>query len=171
MNDGKAIGIIMTYNCSHLLEDAYSRIPKESLQGLIIVDDHSKDWEKTQSIAQRLGVPFFTHEHMGYGGNLRYGLTKAMEMGAAYMVEIHGDGQFDPLDIPKLLLPVIQGRADFTTCSRFKDKTLTPKMPKAKLWGNALVANIISFIIGKRIYDASCGFRAYSREALLRLNL
>jgi len=170
MNDGKAIGIIMTYNCSHLLEDAYSRIPKESLQGLIIVDDHSKDWEKTQSIAQRLGVPFFTHEHMGYGGNLRYGLTKAMEMGAAYMVEIHGDGQFDPSVIPVALQKIREGY-DFVLGSRFINmlQPLRDGMPLIRYCANVVLSFIDRLILRIPLTELNTGFRVYSKNLVQTL--
>jgi len=170
----KLIILIPALNEERTIISVIQRIPKQippfEAVEIIVVDDGSND--QTAVLAREAGAKVIKHQrNKGVGAAFRTGTAAVLEIGADAMVNMDGDGQFDPLDIPKLLLPVIQGRADFTTCSRFKDKTLTPKMPKAKLWGNALVANIISFIIGKRIYDASCGFRAYSREALLRLNL
>lgn len=169
---GKAIGIIMTYNCSHLLEDAYSRIPKESLQGIIIVDDHSKDWEKTQSIAQQLGIPFFTHEHLGYGGNLRYGLAKAMEMGADYMVEIHGDGQFDPSVIPAALQKMREGY-DFILGSRFIHmlQPLRDGMPLIRYCANIILSFIDRLVLWIPLTELNNGFRVYSRNLVQTLPL
>ena len=170
----KLIILIPALNEERTIMSVIKKIPKQippfEAVEILVVDDGSSD--QTAVLAREAGTKVIKHQrNKGVGAAFRTGTAAALEMGADAMVNMDGDGQFDPLDVPKLILPVIQGRADFTTCSRFKDKTLTPKMPKAKLWGNALVANIISFIIGKRIYDASCGFRAYSREALLRLNL
>ena len=51
-------------------------------------------------------IPFFTHEHTGYGGNLFFGLKKAFEKGATHVIEIHGDGQYDLnriIDVEKML--------------------------------------------------------------------
>jgi hypothetical protein len=87
------------------------------------------------------------------------------------MVHIDGDGQFDPADIPTLVKPVIEDEADMVTASRFLDPELIPTMPKVKLWGNRGVANIVRLLSGKRFRDVSCGFRVYSRETLLRMNL
>ena len=82
----KVIGIIMTYNCAHLLEEACKKLPQGVFDEFIIVDDGSKD--NIEEVAKKLPYPFFKHEHIGYGGNLRYGLQKAMEMGAdAYLVK------------------------------------------------------------------------------------
>ncbi|TAN57972.1 glycosyltransferase family 2 protein [Patescibacteria group bacterium] len=170
----KLIILIPALNEERTIVSVIQRIPKQippfETVEIIVVDDGSSD--QTAILAREAGAKVIKHQrNKGVGAAFRTGTAAALELNADAMVNMDGDGQFDPLDIPKLLSPIIEKWTDFTTCSRFKDKTLTPKMPKAKLWGNALVANIISFIIGKRIYDASCGFRAYSREALLRLNL
>ncbi len=170
----KLIILIPALNEERTIVSVIQRIPKQippfETVEIIVVDDGSSD--QTAILAREAGAKVIKHQrNKGVGAAFRTGTAAALELNADAMVNMDGDGQFDPLDIPKLLLPIIQGGADFTTCSRFKDKTLTPKMPKVKLWGNALVANIISFITGKKNYDASCGFRAYSREALLRLNL
>src|SRR5258708_2935916 len=93
---GKTIGIIMTYNCAHLIEKSWDRIPKGVFDQIILVEDGSKDGEEARAVAERLGIPFYPHEHRGYGGNIKYGLQKAIELGGDYMIELHGDAQFDP---------------------------------------------------------------------------
>ena len=57
------------------------------------------------------------------------------------------------------------------TASRFLDRNLVPQMPMVKRWGNGGVAGIVRLLTGRRFRDVSCGFRAFSREALLRMNL
>lgn len=57
------------------------------------------------------------------------------------------------------------------TASRFLQKDLIPDMPRVKLWGNRGVALIVRLLSGERFRDVSCGFRAFSRETLLRMNL
>ena len=87
------------------------------------------------------------------------------------MVHIDGDGQFEAADIPKLVAPVVDGRADMVTASRFLDRQLEPDMPSVKRWGNRGVAFIVGLLTGEHYRDVSCGFRVFSREALLRMNL
>ncbi|HEY4495217.1 MAG TPA: glycosyltransferase family 2 protein [Candidatus Paceibacterota bacterium] len=153
-----------------VIQNAPKYIPPFETVEILVVDDGSSD--QTAVLAREAGAKVIKHQrNKGVGAAFRTGTAAALELGADAMVNMDGDGQFNPEDIPKLLAPITDGRADFTTCTRFQDKALIPKMPKIKLWGNRMVAKIISFIIGKKIYDASCGFRAYSREALLRLNL
>ena len=83
---------------------------------------------------------------------------------------IDSDGQFDPKDIPKLIEPVIAGKADFATASRFLEPEMTPEMPWLKRWGNRMMSRLISRLIGQRFYDVSCGMRCYSRRAALQLH-
>jgi hypothetical protein len=67
--------------------------------------------------------------------------------------------------------PVIGGLADMATASRFIDPDMTPNMPKVKLIGNHMMSHLISRLVRQKFHDVSCGFRCYSREALLQLNL
>ncbi|MDP2704185.1 MAG: glycosyltransferase family 2 protein [bacterium] len=163
---GKAIGFIMTYNCSHLVWDAYNRVPKESLDAIIIVDDGSKDATETEKIARNLGVPFFSHEHTGYGGNVRYGLQKAFDMGADYMVEIHGDGQFDPSVIPVALEKMRNGDCDFFIGSRFTNllQPLRDGMSLVRYVANIGLSFIDRLILRAPLSEYNAGFRVYSKN-------
>ena len=137
---------------------------------VVVVDDGSTD--RTGEIARELGAHVVRHETpRGVGTAFRVGINRSMELGADLIVTIDSDGQFDPADIPKLLQPILAGQADFVTASRFIDPALIPEMPAAKIWGNRFMAGWMSSLIKSRFYDVSCGFRAYSREAFLRLVL
>ena len=166
MEGGKAIGFIMTYNCSRLVEDAYNRIPKGSLDAIIMVDDDSKDKAETEKIAQKLGVPFFSHEHTGYGGNVRYGLKKALEIGGDIMVEIHGDGQFDPSIIPEALKRIRENGYDFFIGSRFTNllQPLRDGMSLARYLANIGLSFIDRLILRAPLSEYNAGFRVYSRK-------
>jgi len=137
---------------------------------VIAVDDGSTD--ETAREAAAAGARVVSHNtNRGVGRAFRTGLEAALANGAEIIVSIDADGQFDPRDIPRLIAPIEAGRADFVTASRFKDPNLIPRMPAAKKWGNRMMSRLISQITGTRFHDVSCGFRAYGREAGLRLNL
>ena len=69
----KLIGIILTYNCEKLVQKAIDKIPKNILYDVICADaDASSD--NTKSILEKNNIPFFTHEHTGYGGTSFFGL-------------------------------------------------------------------------------------------------
>lgn len=137
---------------------------------IVVANDGSTD--ATREIAEKAGAHVVSHEvNRGVGAAFRTGLHAALSLGADFIVNIDADGQFNPNDIPMLLEPLLGGRADFATASRFKDPDLVPEMPAVKLWGNRQMSRLISCLVGKRFYDVSCGFRAYTRDTALRLNL
>jgi hypothetical protein len=86
------------------------------------------------------------------------------------LVSIDADGQFDVHEISTMIQPILMGYADFCIGVRFKEGK-PPVMPFIKYWGNKQVNRIVSFVSNTKINDASCGFRAYSRDCLLSLNL
>jgi glycosyltransferase involved in cell wall biosynthesis len=166
--------IIPCLNEDRSIATVISKIPKE-FEGIdstqvIVVDDGSTD--ETAKLAAGAGALVKSHPHnMGLGIAFRTGIEAALGCGADVIVNMDGDGQFDPEDIHKLIAPVVEGRAEFVTASRFKDRALIPVMPGVKKWGNHRIAQLVSVLVGQRFYDVSCGFRAYSREAVMHLTL
>ncbi len=137
---------------------------------ILVVDDGSVD--KTAVIAQGSGAKVLSHAtNFGVGRAFKSGLEYAIKHKFDIMVNIDGDGQFDPSDIHKLIDPIIQGNADFVTASRFLNKAEIKNMPRIKLWGNKQITKLVSRLSGVEFTDVSCGFRAYSRETMLKLNL
>ena len=100
----------------------------------------------------------------------RKGIEHALSLDADIIVNIDGDGQFNPKDIEALIRPILNGEAGMVTATRFS--TQKPQnMPYIKKWGNRRFTNLISRVTGQHFTDTQCGFRAYSREAALKLNL
>lgn len=166
--------IIPAYNEEQNIKDVILSIPRTFDQidekVIIIVNDGSKD--NTLEIASNLDVIIVNHKkNLGLGKSFQDGLKKAIELHVDIVINIDSDGQFNPKDIPKLISPIINKKADFVTASRFIDKKNIPEMPKIKYYGNQIMSKIISWILQQKYYDVSCGFRAYSKEAICRLNL
>lgn len=139
-------------------------------RAVVVVDDGSTD--DTGELARAAGAHVVRHESpRGVGAAFRSGVQASTDLGADIIVTIDSDGQFDPRDIPAMIAPILSGEADFVTASRFLDKDLVPDMPAVKKWGNDFMARWISAMVKKRFHDVSCGYRAYSRNAYLRLVL
>ena len=145
-------------------------IPGVGRVDVLVIDDGSTD--ATVRLSRESGADVISHgRNLGVGTALQTGLNEAIRRGVDLLVNIDSDGQFAPEDIGKIVVPVLEGRADFVTASRFLDKSLVPEMPWVKRFGNWGMARIISALCGQSFEDVSCGFRCYGREAILHLTL
>ncbi len=155
------------------IQQVISKLPNE-LENVneievLVVDDGSND--RTAELVQELGVTVISHhKNLGLGVAFQTAVTYAIENNAEILVSIDADGQFDPQTIPYLISPIQNGDAQMVTGNRFFNKR--PKnMPKIKYWGNKQVSKLVSFVTNNKFEDVSCGFRAYSVDALYQLNL
>ena len=166
----KSVGVILTWNCASLVEAIYNRVPKECFDEIILADDGSTD--DTMAVARKLGVKCFTHGHAGYGGNIKFGLKKALELGADYMAEIHGDDQYDPSYIPRALQIMHEG-ADFLLGSRFTDirQPLRDKMPLVRYLANIGLSFLDRLVLQIPLTEFHTGFRVYSRALIETVGL
>lgn len=137
----------------------------------MVIDDGSTD--DTGARACAAGAEVLRHESpRGIAQGFREAVQIALERGVDALVMIDGDGQFDPGDIPRLLAPIVAGEYDFVAADRFSGtEGRPPDMPAAKYIGNRMMNRLIRWITGSEASDVSSGFRAYSRDALLHLNI
>ncbi len=165
---------IPAYNEAEKIGQTIQSIPRsfDSIDEVFVqvVDDGSKD--DTARVAREAGADFvISHDgNRGIGKAFRTSVESALANGADVMVNIDADGQFDPDDIAKLIRPVLDGKADLVTADRFSEHK-AENIPFVKDSLNRLAAYIIGSFMNAPISDLTCGFRAYSRETLLRLNL
>lgn len=169
----KLLVIIPALNEEKTIGQVIDAIPQKIFNDVsteaIVVNDGSNDY--TESIAREHGAIVINHTlSRGVGASFWDGVKLALQKKADFVVNIDADGQMDPADIEKILKPIYDGVADMVTASRFLSSP-PRKMSAIKRWGNNRVAQIVSYIVGKKFYDVSCGFRAYNKEALLWLNL
>jgi glycosyltransferase involved in cell wall biosynthesis len=141
---------------------------------ILVIDDGSTD--RTAELARNAGATVVSHaKNLGVGAAFKTGLDQALEMGADIMVNIDADGQFSPDEIPALIDPIIKNEADFVVGDRFVNGAGKLKKPEnmssIKFWGNKRMSKLISMLTDSQYNDVSCGFRAYSKEALYQLNL
>jgi glycosyltransferase involved in cell wall biosynthesis len=136
---------------------------------VLVCDDGSKDM--TQVVAKENGADVLEHEkNMGYGATMQTLFRKAKELGADVMVVFDGDGQHDPNEIPALVKPVLEGKADIVIGSRFV-KGARIDIPLYRRIGILFITLLARIFSGYAISDAQSGFRAYSRKALKELGL
>ena len=95
---------------------------------VVVCDDGSCDL--TGEIAERLGADVVKHErNLGYGTAIKSLVRRARELEADILVTLDGDGQHDPGEIPRVLQPIVKGKADVVIGSRFVDGSKVAAMP------------------------------------------
>lgn len=136
---------------------------------VLVVNDGSSD--QTVVEAKKGGATVISHnKNKGVGNAFQTAINYALQTKTDILVSIDADGQFDVNQIPEILTPILNNEADFCIGIRFSSGK-PDNMPKIKFWGNKKVNKIVSFVSNTKIHDASCGFRAYSNDTLLSLNL
>ena len=139
-----------------------------------VIDDGSSD--NTPEIAIKHGANVVNEgSNKGLAFRFREAVELALARNADAMMNIDGDLQFNPADIPKLVQPVVENKADFVAADRFSNETTgkfsRPKhMSLGKYIGNRLGAKVVSKLSKQEFHDVTCGFRAYNRKALFALN-
>ena len=171
----KLVVILPALNEEQTIYSVTKRIPS-AISGIddvnvIVIDDGSRD--DTAKLAKEAGAEVISHgSNRGLGAAFATGIDAALRRGADIIVNMDADGQFNPEDIPALIEPILDNRADFVTCSRFASRESQIEISWIRRFGNRMMTKIINRIIwNAQFTDVSCGFRAYSRETALRLNL
>jgi glycosyltransferase involved in cell wall biosynthesis len=166
----KVIGVILAYKHASYLENLYKSLPAGAFDEIIVTNDESGDG--IEVIAERLGIPCFSHERLRYGGNMKYGMRKAIERGADYVVEIHGDGQFDVNAAGPAVSKAEEGY-DLVMGSRFFTwrQPLRDHMPLIRFFANIGLSALARFILGSRLTEFHNGFRVYSKRLIETVDL
>jgi len=169
----KVVVMIPCLNEEATLPLVFQTMP-ESIPGVdsievLIIDDGSTD--RTVEVARELGVKHFIHHtrNQGLAYSFRDGLTGALDMGADIIVLTDGDNQYPQERIPDLIRPILDGRADVVIADR-QTRDIEHFSPLKKFWQRTGTW-FLNLVAGTRVPDATSGFRAFSREAALRLNL
>ena len=169
----KLIIQIPCLNEAETLEVALNDLPRH-IDGIdtieyLIIDDGSRD--DTMEVARRWGVHYVVHfgQNRGLAMGFMAGLDACLRNGADIIVNTDADNQYNGADIETLVRPILEGRSDIVIGSRPIDQTthFSPLKKKLQHLGSWVVRRASK----SGIPDAPSGFRAFSREAALRLNV
>ena len=169
---------VVAYNAEEHIQATLRRIPlelRDSLAAIYVIDDRSRDRTQEQARAVAAEIPglrvFRTPVNQGYGGNQKLGYRYAIRERFDVVVLLHGDGQYAPEVLPRLLAPF----ADADVAAVFGSRMLEPGaarrggMPLYKFVGNRILSWLENRLLGTRLSEFHSGYRAYRVAALQRI--
>jgi glycosyltransferase involved in cell wall biosynthesis len=131
---------------------------------VVVVDDGSVDGTARVAAASGAIVVKLPY-NIGIGGAVQTGYKYALERGFDLAVQVDGDGQHDPREIPRLLEPLLDDRADMVVGSRFAPGGGYRGTPLRRI-GIHIFAAVVSLMVRARVTDTTSGFRAVNRKAI-----
>jgi len=154
--------VIPLYNEENSIKDVIDRIPNHHLYEIIIVDDGSTDnsVERIKEIENR-DIRIIQHgKNRGYGASILTGFENAV---GDIIVTMDSDGQHNPEEIPKLIIPIINNQADFIVGSRYLGSS-NYKVPLHTRVGENIISICLWFIYRQKIRNNQSGFRAFNSK-------
>ena len=167
--------VIPCYRVEREIQSVLQAIPAY-IRHIIVVDDASPDATAdlvSASAKKDERITLVRHpSNQGVGGAMLTGYRKALELGAQLVVKIDGDGQMDMTYLPRLLQPLIEGKADYTKGNRFRDFKSLQQMPFIRRLGNMGLGFLAKAATGYwNMFDPTNGFHAIRAEVLAQLPL
>jgi len=169
----KVVVVMPAYNAEKTLLKTYEEVMAQGVvDKVILVDDASPD--NTANVAAKLPLTkVFVHErNLGYGGNQKTCYRLALEEGADIVIMVHPDYQYTPKLIPAMTSMIGNGLYHCVLGSRILGGyALKGGMPPWKYIANRFLTFVENVLIGAKLSEYHTGYRAFSRELLLRLPL
>jgi len=169
---------VIAYQAETTLRQVLERIPRSIFETLhtevLVVDDASVDRTFEIGLEYRDAHPEIpltvlrNEYNQGYGGNQKVGYGFAIAQGFDYVAMVHGDGQYAPEELPKLIQPLLTGQADAVFGSRMMTRfgALQGGMPLYKYVGNKVLTTLQNMLLGSNLSEFHSGYRLYSLAAL-----
>src|SRR6201998_4054810 len=158
--------VIPTHNEAQAIGRVLADLPSELATEVIVVDSNSTDG--TPDVARKMGAQVIQEPRRGYGRACLTGLANTQNPDV--VVFLDGDYSDRPSELPIILAPIIEGRADITLGSRLNGKSNSAALPWHQSFGNRLAAGLIRLLYGVKVSDLG-PFRAGRADVLRSLAL
>ena len=167
----KIVVVLPAYNASKTLENTFKEIPFDIVDEVIFVDDASTD--NTVEVAKKIGIKnIIVHQkNKGYGGNQKSCYDEALKLGADIVIMLHPDYQYTPKLIPSMAYMIANDLYSVVLGSRILGKgAIKGGMPYYKYVFNRFLTLTQNILINEKISEYHTGYRAFSKEVLLKIN-
>jgi glycosyltransferase involved in cell wall biosynthesis len=138
---------------------------------IVVVDDGSSD-DTAEVAAEASAIVIRHRRNEGLGVAIATGIEAALQIGADIIVTMDSDGQFKGEHVSEIIAPLLAGKAEMVIGSRYLRPEYVPHdIPRWKrLLSDMLCWLVTQVCWGQKLTDVTCGFRAYTRNAAIRLN-
>ena len=171
IHNKKVVVVLPAYNAAKTLKITYDEIDFSIVDDVILVDDHSND--DTVEVGKQLGIKHIIRhdQNKGYGGNQKSCYNKAIELGADIVIMLHPDYQYTPKLIPAMSHLIGSELYHVVLGSRILGRgALKGGMPVIKYVANRGLTFIQNLLMNAKLSEYHTGYRAFSREALEKVN-
>jgi glycosyltransferase involved in cell wall biosynthesis len=181
-NRPRLLVFVIAYYAEDTLKSVLERIPRSIFEEydceILVVDDASED--RTSDVGRRyqqarpgIRMTVLRNEYnQGYGGNQKVGYAYAIRERFDFVALLHGDAQYAPEELPALVRPLAEGKADAVFGSRMLSRggALKGGMPLYKFVGNRILTILQNFLLRTRFSEFHSGYRVYSTAALEKIS-
>jgi glycosyltransferase involved in cell wall biosynthesis len=170
--NGMRIFVVMpAYNAACTLSRTCAELPRDVVDEVLVVDDHSRD--ATVELARRLGLTTYVHnQNLGYGRNQKTCYREALRRGADVVVMLHPDYQYSPRLVAAMASMIAYQEYDVVLGSRILGPgALAGGMPLYKYISNRFLTLFENIMLNYKLSEYHTGFRAFSRAVLNALPL
>lgn len=165
--------VVPAYNEQRHVERTVRTVPAW-VDRIVVVDDASSD-----GTADRVSSIDDPRVHLvrrpvngGVGAAILSGYQHAADLGADAVAVMAGDAQMDPAELPALLDPLVEDRADYVKGNRLDHPELWERMPRGRVLGNFALTWLTRYVAGYRsVRDSQCGYTALSRRYILQIDV
>jgi glycosyltransferase involved in cell wall biosynthesis len=168
--------VVPAYNEERAIGATIAGIP-DFVDHILVIDDASQDFTQARALASAAhserAIEVIRHPgNLGVGAALATGYRRATTLGCDVAAVLAGDGQMDPRDLPQLLEPIAEDRADYVKGNRFLHPEIWSAMPPARIIGNLVLSAATRVTSGYRhIFDSQCGYTAVNLATLATIDL
>lgn len=178
-NNKKLLIYVVAYKATKHIESVLESIPYDKYENheVLVSDDASGD--ETSAIVRKYQqknpqkkIKLVTQPiNLGYGGNQKFGYDYAIKNNFDVVALIHGDGQYSPTLIPRIVDPILEDGVEVMLGSRMmqRDGALKGGMPLYKFVGNIVLTKAQNFLLGAKLAEYHTGLRAFSVKALAHI--
>lgn len=178
MIEGRRVIVVVPAFAEERLIEGVVRTMPAFVDRIIVVDDGSSD--RTSERARSVGdarVEVIRHERRrGVGAAIATGYRAALDDGERAHAKdaiavMAGDGQMDPDDLRRVVLPIVLDEADYVKGDRFADRATRQAMGLPRWLGGQVFSRLTALAIGQRVSDSQCGYTAIARSAARAIDL